>query len=104
MLARRLDVRICSRPSFSNPTCFQDKRDWMEAHFGSDIVRRLILTADKTLIRGDVLIDDYSQSGILTPAWQQIIFTAPYNMKMSGPRLSTWYEWSSVVIPLLIAA
>ena len=32
--------------------------EWVENHLGKDWIDRLILTRDKTMINGDVLIDD----------------------------------------------
>jgi 5'-nucleotidase len=32
--------------------------EWVENHLGKDWINRLILTRDKTMINGDVLIDD----------------------------------------------
>jgi hypothetical protein len=35
MISTGHDVWICTAPSSSNPTCIQDKFDWLNRHFGS---------------------------------------------------------------------
>ncbi|MFE8073405.1 hypothetical protein QQM79_20290 [Marinobacteraceae bacterium S3BR75-40.1] len=52
------DPYILSAPSLRNPFSYAEKREWVEAHLGSDVCNRLILCAHKGLLRGDLLIDD----------------------------------------------
>jgi len=58
------------------------------------------MTTDKTTVRGDVLIDDKPKiSGSQRPAWQQILFTAPYNTSVNDkPRLDHWKDWEQAVL------
>ena len=102
MLGMGIEVFFCSSPSYNNPTCHQEKVDWFRDHYGLAIAKRLILTTDKTLVRGDILIDDTpSQSGLMTPTWQMVTFTASYNISADGLRLCHWSDWRKVVLPLL---
>ena len=50
-----------------NPLCYIEKRLWVEAHLGFDVVNRLIISAHKGLNKGHFLIDDNveGRSGIL---------------------------------------
>ncbi len=59
--------------------CELGKKEWVQKHLGSDWVRKIIFTKDKTLIRGDYLIDDKDQKGILKPMWKQLLYDHPYN-------------------------
>lgn len=52
------DVWILTRPSYMNPTCYTEKRMWVEDHLGIDWCRKLILCPDKSLMKGEYLIDD----------------------------------------------
>lgn len=52
------DLWIASRPSVRNPHCYSEKRIWIERHFDLDLARRLILITNKSLLHGDVLVDD----------------------------------------------
>ena len=55
------EVYILSAPSEYNPLSYTEKRIWVETHLGFDTVSRLILSSDKSLLKGDYLIDDYTE-------------------------------------------
>jgi len=57
-LATRYDVWILTRPSYINPLCYTEKRLWVEDHLGLEWCNKLILCPDKSLLKGDILIDD----------------------------------------------
>jgi len=98
MRAAGLDLVICSKPTISNPTCASAKFDWLVKHFGSYYAKRLILTLDKTRVRGDYLIDDHPEvTGHDLPIWQHIVFAASYNRESTKPRLGRWSEWRKVI-------
>ncbi|MFH1473257.1 MAG: 5'-3'-deoxyribonucleotidase [bacterium] len=91
------DVRICSSPLSSYKNCVEEKYAWVERHFGKDFVKRIILAKDKTLIRGDVLIDDRPEiTGLLNPEWEHIVFDRPWNRAIQRKRL-TWQNWRQVL-------
>ncbi|XP_035469419.1 5'(3')-deoxyribonucleotidase, mitochondrial-like isoform X3 [Scophthalmus maximus] len=52
------DVFICTSPIKHYKHCPFEKYAWVERHLGHDFLEQVILTRDKTLITGDVLIDD----------------------------------------------
>lgn len=99
MLDEGHDVLLCSSPWTTNPTCASDKYDWAERMLGMGWADRVILTKDKTLVRGDILIDDKPNiSGRLAPTWTQILFDAPYNREVTTlPRLSQWADWKEAL-------
>ncbi|CAF96989.1 unnamed protein product, partial [Tetraodon nigroviridis] len=51
---------------------------WVEKHLGHEFLEQVILTRDKTLITGDILIDDKPdiQGVEAKPSWEHILFTA----------------------------
>ena len=49
---------ILTAPSIKNPFSYTEKRVWVEKFFGSDFVDKLIICSNKSLLKGDVLIDD----------------------------------------------
>lgn len=57
-LAEGHDVWILTRPSYRNPLCYTEKRLWVEDHLGLEWCEKLILCPDKSLMKGDYLIDD----------------------------------------------
>jgi 5'-nucleotidase len=93
MLAAGHDVRICTSPLTAYRHCVLEKYQWVEAHLGPDWVPRLILTKDKTVVHGDVLVDDNPQIiGSMPPSWVHVIFEQPYNVHVRQPKM-TWATW-----------
>lgn len=91
------DVRICTSPLGLYENCVAEKYAWVEKNFGRDFIRRMIMTKDKTLIRGDILIDDTVPKGMLSPLWKHVIFDRPHNSGLSGARLCKWSDWQEVI-------
>jgi 5'-nucleotidase len=52
------DVYILTAPSYMNPHCYIDKRLWIERYFGVDFCKKLIISYNKSLLIGNILIDD----------------------------------------------
>lgn len=52
-------VYILTAPSLYNPPCYSEKRLWVEGHLGFQWVERLIIANDKSLLKGDYLVDDH---------------------------------------------
>jgi 5'-nucleotidase len=100
LLSAGHDVRICTAPISAYRNCVEEKHRWVETHMGAAWVRRLILTKDKTLVRGDVLIDDRpSVGGVLEPTWEHLIFDAPYNRDIVGRHIN-WTNYREVLAEL----
>ena len=58
-LRKAHDVWILTAPSVRNPHCYTEKRLWIEQHFDLAMAYRLIIAHDKSLVLGDVLVDDH---------------------------------------------
>lgn len=83
-LAEEADVWICTRPLEANPWCRDEKGQWLRKHFGPEFEKRMILTSDKSLVRGAVLLDDHPKiPEILRAEWAPVVYTQPFNR--SGP-------------------
>lgn len=52
-----IDLYIGSKPTTSNPHCASEKVEWIGEHF-PELLKKMLLICDKTLLRGDLLIDD----------------------------------------------
>jgi len=100
-----MDVRICSSPLRQYENCVAEKYQWVERHLGREATQKLILSRDKTLVYGDLLIDDRPRiEGAARPHWRHILYDAPYNRHETGrPRL-TWANWRSVLAGELYTA
>ncbi|NLE46046.1 MAG: 5'-3'-deoxyribonucleotidase [Chloroflexi bacterium] len=94
-----IDVFICSTPLSEYEHCVTEKYQWVEGHLGREWTRRLILTSDKTLVRGDVLIDDKPEvKGLDVPSWEHVVFDQPYNRHVTGKRRLDWMNWRFVLL------
>ncbi|XP_068161969.1 5'(3')-deoxyribonucleotidase, mitochondrial-like isoform X4 [Antennarius striatus] len=98
------DVFICTSPIKEYKYCPYEKYAWVEKHLGHDFLEQVILTRDKTLVSGDILIDD--KPDILgvepKPTWEHILFTACHNKHLSTNqsqrRLHSWSDdWRSIL-------
>ncbi len=49
---------ILTAPSIRNPMSYTEKRVWVEKHLGIEFVERLIISPNKSLLKGEILIDD----------------------------------------------
>jgi len=90
------DVFICTAPSLRNPSCASDKMLWVADHFPS-LRRKVVVSKDKTLVRGHVLVDDKPEvQGLLAPVWQHVLFKTSGNAHVNAPlNLASWsdVEW-----------
>ena len=96
-----LKVFLCTSPIGMYENCVLEKFKWVENNLGIEWVDNIILTNDKTLIKGNVLIDD--KPNILgvnpTPEWTHIIFDQPYNREIVDKiRLTLWSDWRGVIL------
>jgi len=57
------DCYILSTAPWENDTAWSDKAKWVKKHLGEVAHKRLILTHNKNLNKGDYLIDDRTKNG-----------------------------------------
>jgi 5'-nucleotidase len=62
-LKNHFKVGILTRPSFRNINCYSEKAQWVLDNLGFDALENTILAGDKSLIKGDYLIDDGIKAG-----------------------------------------
>ncbi len=94
------EVFFVSAPWPSNPSCAQDKFDWVADQFGEDWRKNLILASDKTIISGDILWDDKDPIEKKERAdWVQVFYSQPYNLNAKGLRINSWdpEEWKPML-------
>lgn len=60
----RYDIYFLSSPSWDVPESYTAKRVWLENNLGEIAYKKLILTHNKSLNKGDYLIDDYGKNGV----------------------------------------
>ncbi len=62
-LNKNFDTYILSTAPWENASAWSDKLLWVKKHLGEEAHKRLILTHNKNLNRGDFLIDDRIKNG-----------------------------------------
>lgn len=90
LLKTKYKVYILTRPSIQNPLCYTENRNWIEKHLGLDMLNNLIISCDKTMVKGDYLIDDNIQKGIFKPEWKLLKFGT-----------SEYPDWNSIIKKLM---
>ncbi|XP_043567858.1 5'(3')-deoxyribonucleotidase, mitochondrial-like [Chiloscyllium plagiosum] len=97
------DVFICTSPIKKYKYCPYEKYAWVEKHLGKDFLELMVLTRDKTLVSGNLLIDDKPDiSGVEPcPKWEHVLFSACHNMhvQLRPPkrRLHSWDDWKPLL-------
>uniref|UniRef100_A0A8C3T042 5',3'-nucleotidase, mitochondrial n=1 Tax=Chelydra serpentina TaxID=8475 RepID=A0A8C3T042_CHESE len=97
-------VFICTSPIKKYRYCAYEKYAWVEKHFGQEFLEQMVLTRDKTVISGDLLIDDRPDitGAEPNPSWEHVLFTACHNkhLQLQPPsrRLHSWAEdWRAIL-------
>ena len=62
-LQKKYDVWILTRPSIKNTHCYTEKADWIKKYFGEEMLEKLIICPDKSLAKGEYLVDDDHRNG-----------------------------------------
>jgi len=98
-------VFFCTAPlPLQYETCVAEKFAWVRKHFGEKYLSKIIITRDKTVVKGTVLIDDKPKitGACEEPEWTHIVFTQSYNKNVDAQhRMVDWSQWRDVVLPLL---
>ncbi|XP_061088863.1 5'(3')-deoxyribonucleotidase, mitochondrial-like isoform X1 [Conger conger] len=102
------DVFICTSPIKHYSHCPYEKYAWIEKHFGHEFLEQIILTRDKTVVSGDLLIDDKPDiHGVEpNPTWEHVLFLACHNQHLPPDcpphpprrRLLSWaHDWRGLL-------
>jgi 5'-nucleotidase len=60
----KYDVYILSTAPWENPSAWSDKVVWVKKYLGMGAHKRLILSHNKHLCKGDIIIDDRTKNGV----------------------------------------
>jgi 5'-nucleotidase len=91
-------IFICTTPLNAYQNCVKEKYEWIEEHLGFEWTKKIILTKDKTLIQGDILIDDKPEiTGTAKPVWEHIVFDKPYNRHTNHTKRMTWKNYRKIL-------
>ncbi len=89
-LSEKYDIYFLSTSPWSNIYASSEKRIWLEKHFGDLAFKKLILSHNKGLLKGDYLIDDRLLNGVTEFEGEHIHFGT-----------SKYRNWESVLKYLL---
>ncbi|XP_061455982.1 5'(3')-deoxyribonucleotidase, mitochondrial isoform X1 [Rhineura floridana] len=101
---KETDVFICTSPIKKYRYCPYEKYAWVEKHLGQEFLEQIVLTRDKTVVSGDLLIDDRPDiiGAEKSPSWEHVLFTACHNkhLELLPPRrrLHSWTDdWKAIL-------
>lgn len=97
-ISKIFNTYICTSPLQTNPTCIEDKTWWIRNYLGNNFIKKTIISHDKTLINGDILIDDNPKINgvILFPKWKQLIFERAYNKNIDKAKIN-WNNYQEIL-------
>lgn len=93
------EVFICTSPSVTSASCVQNKYEWIGKYLGNDWKYKVIMTKDKTLVLGDILIDDKPRIDGINgkPTWEHVLYDQPFNRWLKQVKRLTWENWRDVL-------
>lgn len=101
IIATGVDVWVCTKPMAANPHCADEKRAWIAEHI-PELRSKVIITPNKAMIRGDVLLDDAPAPEWIPDAWwKAVIFTQPFNGEGSHWEKYPHWTWGDPLEDLL---
>lgn len=77
-LREQYDVVVCSAPPKGSKTAEDEKREWLARHFDNDFAEAAIITRNKHLVMGSVLIEDNPHIR-RDAAWTPVMLDQPWN-------------------------
>lgn len=103
MLSAGHEVFICTAPLSKPVPNVPEKYQWVAKYLGEEWAKqRIIVLKDKTLVKGDVLIDDNPEIiGKRAAEWTHVIYDRVYNQQIAGRRLTHWSNWRTQLEGLL---
>lgn len=92
------DVYICTSPLTHSRYCASEKFDWTAENMGDYWLKKLVITKDKTLVKGNILVDDKPEiTGAVQPEWEHVLYDKSYNRHIAGKRRLTWKNWREIL-------
>ncbi len=85
MLSEDFDMWFLTAPSTRNPSSYAEKNYWIRNHFGQEWCDKLIISPNKSLLRGQYLIDDNLKGR------GQDMFDGKL-IHFSSPQFPNWFE------------
>lgn len=94
------NVILCTHAE--NTNAIHDKKEWIKKYLGENWISKLVCvdTSDKTIIDGNIMIDDNPNStiGVKTPTWSTkiIYYNQPYNQHVQKNSIIPHFTWNNI--------
>lgn len=93
------EIYIVTSASNSMPYAPSEKYEWVSEYLGKEFVDNLIICRDKSMIRGDIMVDDKPVvRGEENAVWEHVLYDASYNKDVPNLRRMTWANWREVLL------
>lgn len=101
LLMEYFDVQVCTKPLEANPTCRDDKYEWLKANF-PELAPNLMICPNKSWAAGDTLLDDAIKTREIAHAtWVPVCFPSGFNgLGSEWENLPRW-TWGDPIEELL---
>jgi 5'(3')-deoxyribonucleotidase len=83
------DVVFCTAPFEGAPCWVSERVRWLERHFGA-APEEIIFAKDKSLVVGDMLVDDKCANLDRPGSWLPVCWDQPWNRMYRGLRVTSW--------------
>ncbi len=85
-----VNLAICTSPLQDPTYCVPEKYEWVERYLGPRFLSNMIMTRDKTVVEGDIMLEDNSCiKGVNVPTWELILHHQMHNRASKKMRF-TW--------------
>ncbi len=80
------------------PNSLKEKHEWLEQYFPSIHWKNLVLCGDKSIVSGDIMIDDHEKN-LVTFNGRTLLFDAMHNQALKGyERVRNWKEIAELLL------
>lgn len=80
------------------PNSLKEKYEWLEEFFPFIHWKRLVLCGDKSIVQGDIMIDDHEKN-LVSFQGRTLLFDAMHNQALQGyERVKSWKEIESLLL------
>ncbi len=79
------------------PNSLREKYDWLAEHFDFISWKNIVLCGDKSIVQGDIMIDDHEKN-LISFQGEKLLFNAMHNQDLQGyTRVNNWKEIAKIL-------
>lgn len=90
--SRGHEIMLCTTPLHYAGHSLSEKHEWIETYLGKKYTKKVTYAYDKTIVGGDMLIDDRPDiTGLReVPIWEHIVYDTSYNRHLTENKRIRW--------------